>query len=62
LLLSEVVEADDNLEFSALPHDVGKVAIPNEIINKPGKLDTREWEVIKTHTVEGQRMLDQIDV
>jgi putative nucleotidyltransferase with HDIG domain len=49
-----------NLEFSALLHDVGKVAIPKEIINKPGKLDAHEWEVIKTHTVEGQRMLDKV--
>ena len=49
-----------NLEFGALLHDVGKVAIPKEIINKPGKLDPHEWEIIKTHTVEGQRMLDQV--
>jgi putative nucleotidyltransferase with HDIG domain len=49
-----------NLEFGALLHDVGKVAIPKEIINKPGKLDAAEWEIIKTHTVEGQRMLDRI--
>jgi len=49
-----------NLEFAALLHDVGKVAIPKEIINKPGKLDPHEWQIIKTHTVEGQRMLDQI--
>ncbi len=49
-----------NLEFGALLHDIGKVVIPKEIINKPGKLDAREWEIIKTHTVEGQRMLDQI--
>ena len=49
-----------NLEFGALLHDVGKVAIPKEIINKPGKLDPHEWQVIKTHTVEGQRMLDQV--
>ena len=49
-----------NLEFGALLHDVGKVAIPKEIINKPGKLDAREWEIIKTHTVEGQRMLDRV--
>ena len=39
---------------------MGKVAIPKEIINKPGKLDPHEWQVIKTHTVEGQRMLDQV--
>jgi putative nucleotidyltransferase with HDIG domain len=49
-----------NLEFAALLHDVGKVAIPKEIINKPGKLDPEEWRVIRTHTVEGQRMLDQV--
>ena len=36
------------------------MAIPKEILNKPGKLDEREWEIIKTHTLEGQRMLDQI--
>jgi putative nucleotidyltransferase with HDIG domain len=49
-----------NIEFGALLHDVGKIAIPNEIINKPGPLDDEEWLVIKTHTVEGQRMLDQV--
>jgi HD-GYP domain-containing protein (c-di-GMP phosphodiesterase class II) len=49
-----------NVEFGALLHDVGKIAIPNEIINKPGPLDEDEWLVIKTHTVEGQRMLDRV--
>jgi putative nucleotidyltransferase with HDIG domain len=49
-----------NLEFAALLHDVGKIAIPKEIINKPGKLDPHEWAVIKTHTLEGQRMLDRV--
>jgi putative nucleotidyltransferase with HDIG domain len=49
-----------NLEFAALLHDVGKVAIPKDIINKPGKLDAYEWELVKTHTVEGQRMLDRV--
>jgi putative nucleotidyltransferase with HDIG domain len=49
-----------NVEFAALLHDVGKIAVPNEIINKPGKLDEREWEIIKTHTLEGQRMLERI--
>jgi HD-GYP domain-containing protein (c-di-GMP phosphodiesterase class II) len=49
-----------NLEFGALLHDVGKIAIPKEIINKPGKLDATEWTLIKTHTLEGQRMLDRV--
>jgi HD-GYP domain-containing protein (c-di-GMP phosphodiesterase class II) len=47
-------------EFGALLHDVGKVAIPNEIINKPGPLDDEEWATMKTHTVEGQRMLERV--
>jgi putative nucleotidyltransferase with HDIG domain len=49
-----------NLEFGALLHDVGKIAIPKEIINKPGKLDPQEWEIIITHTVEGQNVLDRV--
>jgi putative nucleotidyltransferase with HDIG domain len=49
-----------NLEFGALLHDVGKIAIPKEIINKPGKLDPAEWTIIKTHTIEGQKMLDRV--
>jgi putative nucleotidyltransferase with HDIG domain len=49
-----------NLEFGSLLHDVGKIAIPKEIINKPGKLEPEEWTIIKTHTLEGQKMLDRV--
>jgi putative nucleotidyltransferase with HDIG domain len=49
-----------NVEFGALLHDVGKIAIPKEIINKPGKLDADEWTVVKTHTLAGQKMLDRV--
>jgi HD-GYP domain-containing protein (c-di-GMP phosphodiesterase class II) len=48
------------LEFAALLHDVGKIAVPNEIINKPGKLTPEERAVIETHTVVGQRMLENV--
>jgi putative nucleotidyltransferase with HDIG domain len=48
------------VEFGALLHDIGKIAVPKEIVNKPGQLDPHEWEIIKTHTVEGQRMLDRV--
>jgi HD-GYP domain-containing protein (c-di-GMP phosphodiesterase class II) len=47
-------------EFAALLHDVGKVRIPNEIINKPGPLTPEERKVIETHTVEGERMLHRV--
>jgi putative nucleotidyltransferase with HDIG domain len=49
-----------NLEFGALLHDIGKIAIPKEIINKPGKLSPQEWTIIRTHTLEGQKMLDHV--
>ena len=38
-------------------HDVGKVAIPNEILFKPGPLDATEWEVMREHPVIGERIL-----
>ena len=44
-------------EFAALLHDVGKVRVPNEIINKPGPLTLEERKIIETHTVEGEQML-----
>jgi HD-GYP domain-containing protein (c-di-GMP phosphodiesterase class II) len=53
-------ERQRNLEFGALLHDVGKIAISKEIINKPGKLNEEEWTIIKTHTVEGQKLLDMV--
>jgi putative nucleotidyltransferase with HDIG domain len=59
-LLGLGAERRRNLEFGALLHDVGKIAIPKEIINKPGKLDEREWTIIKTHTLEGQKLLDTV--
>jgi putative nucleotidyltransferase with HDIG domain len=54
------VDRRRNLEFAALLHDVGKINIPKEIINKPGRLNAEEWAIIKTHTIEGQKMLDQV--
>jgi len=47
-------------ELGALLHDIGKIAVPNEIINKPGPLDPSEWRVIRTHTVAGQQMLERV--
>jgi HD-GYP domain-containing protein (c-di-GMP phosphodiesterase class II) len=52
--------ARQELEFAALLHDVGKISIPKEILNKPGKLTAEEFELMKTHTIEGQFMLDRV--
>ena len=48
------------MEFAALLHDVGKISIPKEILNKPAKLTAEEFELMKTHTVEGQFLLDRV--
>jgi HD-GYP domain-containing protein (c-di-GMP phosphodiesterase class II) len=52
-------DAQRMAEFSALLHDVGKVRIPPEIINKPGPLDEEERALINTHTILGQEMLER---
>jgi HD-GYP domain-containing protein (c-di-GMP phosphodiesterase class II) len=49
-----------NAEFAALLHDIGKIRIPTEIINKPGPLTPEERELIETHTVEGERLLARV--
>jgi hypothetical protein len=47
-------------ELTALLHDVGKIKIPNEIINKNGPLTPDERAIINTHTIEGERLLSQV--
>jgi len=47
-------------EFVALLHDVGKIRIPKELINKPGALTPEERDLIETHAAEGEKMLAQV--
>jgi HD-GYP domain-containing protein (c-di-GMP phosphodiesterase class II) len=53
-------DARHKARLTALLHDVGKVAIPNEIIQKPGALTPEERAIIERHTIEGERMLNQV--
>ena len=46
--------------FVAMLHDVGKIFVPKEILNKPGELDTYQWEIMRRHTVNGERILKQV--
>ena len=51
-------EHDVEILYKAAPlHDIGKVAIPDYILNKPGKLDPDEWEIMKTHAQIGHDIL-----
>jgi two-component system, cell cycle response regulator len=47
----------DELARAAELHDVGKIAIPEEILRKPGPLDPEEWAFVRRHTVIGERIL-----
>ena len=47
-------------EFTALLHDVGKIRIPGEIINKPGPLTDEERAIINRHTLQGEEMLERV--
>jgi HD-GYP domain-containing protein (c-di-GMP phosphodiesterase class II) len=51
---SEVdVEFVENIGFLAAMHDVGKIGTPDDILNKAGKLESWEWEIMKEHTING---------
>jgi putative two-component system response regulator len=45
---------------SARMHDLGKISITDIIVNKPGKLTPEEYEIMKTHATEGERIIDEI--
>jgi putative two-component system response regulator len=47
--------------YASPMHDIGKIAIPDRILLKPGKLTGEEWEIMKTHAALGSRMLDGVD-
>jgi len=49
-------EDRDRLRWAALLHDIGKLTVDGRILNKPGKLDADEWEVIRGHPAEGARI------
>jgi len=47
----------ERIEIAARLHDVGKLAIPDSILAKPGPLDAREWVIMRTHAEIGERIL-----
>lgn len=70
VLLAEALVAEgrltqaelEEIRLAALLHDVGKVGIPESILNKSGPLDGDEWEIMKTHTSLGARVLEPLRV
>jgi diguanylate cyclase (GGDEF)-like protein/putative nucleotidyltransferase with HDIG domain len=58
--LSMDQEEVEELRLAALLHDIGKVGIPETILNKSGPLDASEWETMKTHTELGAKILEPL--
>ncbi len=48
------------LEYASLMHDIGKLGIPESILNKPGKLDEAEWNIMRDHPQIGTQILSSI--
>ena len=55
--MMKTLAADEQLRYGFLPHNVGKVGIPESVLNKPGPLDAREWEVMRAHPLLGVQMV-----
>ncbi len=51
----------NNLEFACMLHDIGKIGIPDEVLNKCGRLDPDEYELIKQHPFIGYQILKDVD-
>jgi two-component system cell cycle response regulator len=51
------VDALDQIELASRLHDIGKAAVPGEILTKPGPLTHEEWDLIRRHPVIGERIL-----
>lgn len=72
LLLNRIVKKTDQYHLSEADiamissvsalHDIGKITIPEEILNKPGRLTAGEWEIMKSHTVNGDAFLSEIPI
>ncbi len=55
--LDLTAEQLDEVARAAELHDIGKIAVPDELLHKPGPLDPSEWELMRQHTVIGDRIL-----
>src|SRR5919198_932281 len=51
---------DRSVEYGFLLHDVGKIGIPDSVLRKPGPLDLDERRLMETHTLLGERMLEDL--
>ncbi len=53
-------EEIENMAIGSIMHDIGKIAVSDVILNKPGRLTSEEFEVMKTHTVKGALLMEEL--
>lgn len=53
-------EQIEHISLASIMHDVGKISIPDTILNKPGRFTPEEYEIMKTHTTHGGKLLEKI--
>ena len=53
---------DTSVEYGFLLHDVGKIGIPDHVLQKPGPLDDSELRLMRTHTLLGEQLLSEVDL
>lgn len=53
-------EEKEYLRYGAILHDIGKIGIPDHILNKPGRLDSEEYEMMKSHPMKGADIIREI--
>lgn len=54
-------EAVDNIIIASSVHDIGKIYVPDEVLNYPGKLSPEQFEIIKTHATDGFKIFDNVN-
>lgn len=58
--LSFSMEQLEDIEYGTILHDIGKIAVPDNILNKPGKLTPEEFEIMKKHSLIGYELLKDV--
>jgi energy-coupling factor transport system substrate-specific component len=65
MIARELGQSDEECEMlrkTALLHDIGKIGIPDSVLNKPGKLTDEEYEIMKSHVVKGAEILKDFTI